>query len=120
MQYSQEKRKCYVTGFEVRADVIPWQACGSLKPWFHGHFSFLSYKTSLCSFCFLPPLAARSSSQAPQGCHYNCLRGHTVNPEKNPQQVIFNPGTLQCLGNTHAELKGQQRSRSEWLGRKTA
>jgi len=31
MQYSPEKkkkkeRKCSVTGFEVRADVIPWQA----------------------------------------------------------------------------------------------
>lgn len=46
MQYSQEKkRKCSVTDFEVRADVIPWQARGSVKPWFHGHFPFLSYKT---------------------------------------------------------------------------
>lgn len=32
IQYSQEKGKCSLTGFEVRADVIPWQACGSLKP----------------------------------------------------------------------------------------
>lgn len=84
MQYSPEKKKkkSSVTGFEVRADVIPWQACGRLKPWLHGHFSLLSNKTSLCSLCSPPLLAACSSSQAPQGRQYNCLRGHIMQPTK--------------------------------------
>lgn len=54
MQYSQEKRKCSLTGFEVRADVIPWQAWGSLKPWFHGHFLSSATKPAYAIAVLLP------------------------------------------------------------------
>lgn len=84
MQYSPEKkkeRKRSVTGFEVRADVTPWQAETVVPPTDILLFSATKLAYAALASLFLP-LAARSSSQAPRRCWSHRPRGTTLHPTR--------------------------------------